>query len=287
MLTGATGFIGRRLLAQIDQHDVLILTRSPLMTPASSHRRQHSCDLRDIATWAPTVKAFKPGACIHLAWEGLPDYSPERCRSNASLAVQALATMLDSGASKVVVSGSCWEYGDASGQVAESTEPTQPGDFAAAKLTILNWLRQQCSASSTSYYWARIFFSYGLGQRANSLIPSARAAALAGRRLDVRHPNVVQDFVHVDDVAAALARLISDHVAAGVYNIGSGRPMRVSAVADLVAAHYGIPGSDSASDQDQGFWADTSKIVSATGWRSAISIKDGVRSMLHEMDGHA
>ena len=42
-------------------------------------------DLAGPRDWVAELQRFAPDCCIHLAWEGLPDYSPERCQHNLEL----------------------------------------------------------------------------------------------------------------------------------------------------------------------------------------------------------
>jgi len=280
-MTGASGFIGRHVLPLLSRHEVLCLSRDPGRLPAAPFARTLRGDLVRPDQWGQRLEDFKPQCCLHLAWEGLPDYSPVRCRANLDAGLRLLAALRRARVPRVVVAGSCWEYGAAAGPVAETRASADCGDFAAAKNALRSALE---NAADLEYRWARIFFVYGPGQRPGSLIPSCRAAFAAGRVPEIREPRVAQDFVHVDDVGEGLLALVERDIASGVYNIGTGRPTAVGEVANAVARYFGaaLPYPD--SRHDRGFWADDTKMAGATGWRARTNLESGIGRTLRAFD---
>lgn len=283
-MTGASGFIGRHVLPLLSQHEVLCLTRDPGGLPALPFARALRGDLDRPREWGQRLEDFKPQWCLHLAWEGLPDYSPARTRANLDAGLRLFETLLRARIRRVVVAGTCWEYGAAAGMVSETRAPADCGVFATAKNTLRSALGSAARATDLEYRWGRIFFVYGPGQRPDSLIPSCRAAFAAGRAPDIRQPRVAQDFIHVDDVAEGLVALVERDIASGVYNLGTGRPTSVGAVANAVARHFGVAPPYADSSHDLGFWADNAKTAGATGWRARTSLENGIDRTLHAFE---
>ena len=284
VLTGATGFLGSRLLPLLADHDVLCLSREPGAVLRQPRARAIRADLGRDREWAGEIAAFRPEWCLHLAWEGLPDYSLGRCRANLDASLRLLDVLAQAGLQRMVVAGSCWEYGRASGALREDQAPVDAGVFAAAKLALLAMVDSVARQAAFEYRWARIFFVYGPGQRPQSLLPHLRAAYAAGRTPDLREPAAVQDFVHVDDVAAALQMLVTAPGPSGVFNVGSGVPTSVAAVAAGAADYYGRPRTFEAGAAGSGCWADITKLRTVTGWRPRIVIADGLASTLAALD---
>jgi len=88
-ITGGTGFIGKPTVSNLKNkgHDLLVLSRK-------SHKSAKSLkfvkgDLND-ASWQSKVKRFKPDACIHLAWQDLPNYGAQASVRNLFLSVKNL-----------------------------------------------------------------------------------------------------------------------------------------------------------------------------------------------------
>jgi UDP-glucose 4-epimerase len=284
VLTGATGFLGSRVLPLLAEHEVLCLSRDPLRVPRQPGVRAIGADLGASGQWVSEIASFAPDWCVHLAWEGLPDYSLGRCRANLDAGIRLLDVVSHAGVRRMVVGGSCWEYGRVSGAIAEDAAPQDTGIFASTKRALLTVLDSVARESSFDYRWARIFFVYGPGQRRQSLLPHLHAAYIAGRPPDVREPAAVQDFVHVDDVAAALVALASADGPSGIYNVGSGEPTAVGEIANRTADHYGQARPFDGLAVGTGFWADTRKTEAATGWRARISIADGIAQTLSALD---
>ena len=83
-ITGGTGFIGRHVVEKLQSegHDLLILSHRPkIATSLFGTLKKVTLvkgGLSNINNWKNKVKLFKPKAAIHMAWEGIPDYSVER-----------------------------------------------------------------------------------------------------------------------------------------------------------------------------------------------------------------
>jgi nucleoside-diphosphate-sugar epimerase len=286
LVTGGSGFIGRRLLPLLAQHEVLCLTREPGRLPALPFVEPLAGDLgRPADDWTRKLEHFKPQWCLHLAWDALPDYSLGRSRANLDAGLRLLEMLLSAGVKRIVVAGSCWEYGAAAGAVSETHVGRDCGVFAAAKTALRTVLESAARDAGVEYRWARIFFVYGPGQRASSLIPTCQAAFAAGRVPDIRQPRAAQDFIHVDDVAAGLTALAESDAASGIYNIGSGRAASVAAVVNAVARACGAPLPYADVAHEAGFWAAPSKTATATGWRARIDLDDGIARTLRVRQG--
>ena len=285
LVTGGTGFLGCRVIPRLAQHDLLCISRHPERLPNIPSVNVVTSNLATDRDWITKVAKFQPEWCVHLAWDGLPDYSFERCRSNLDTSLRLLDVLVQSGLKRIVVAGTCWEYGRASGRVTEGQEPLDVDLFAATKTSLFNVISSVARSAGFEYQWARIFFVYGLGQRSTSLLPSLRHAYVSNVKPDIRTPATVQDFIHVDDVAAGLVSLVSSDAPSGVFNIGSGQPTSVSQVANITADYYNKPRPFTDVSNGSGFWASTEKIMSATDWRPGIGIGEGIVSTLKILDG--
>lgn len=283
LVTGASGFLGRRLLPQLAGHEVVSLV-PPAERPAASGGNVIVGDLETDGRWRQQVQRFAPQWCVHLAWAGLPDYSVARCRANVDASLRLIETLAHAGVKRVVVAGSCWEYGRAEGAVSEDRLPVDCGVFASAKHAVRTVLDSVARERGFEYRWPRIFFVYGPGQRSTSLIPHLHAAYRAGRQPELRDPSAVQDFVHVDDVVRGLVTLTENAMPSGVFNLGSGQPTSASQVANIVAAHFGQAPPFPAVEPGRGFWADPRRARDA-GWQTGISLADGVEATLAALDG--
>ena len=282
-ITGGTGFIGRYLLDALAGHEVLAVSRTPVVGLSSVS--WIGGDLSDLSFWFPRMRAFDPKVCVHLAWSGLQDYSYGNNLHNFQLGLSLFDALCQSNVSKIIVTGTCAEYGNLTGCVAENQRPSDTGHFAAFKEAQRAIGDAVLGSRGKSFIWARPFYVYGPGQRGSSLIPSIVMDLRDRKPLTIRTPDVVNDFIHVADVARGLATLIDSDVPSGVYNVGTGRPTPVRNVVDLIArvtnkAAYLPP----QTFPRHGFWADTEKMHTLTGWMPQISLEEGVRQTVARID---
>ncbi len=246
-ITGASGFIGRHVVAAL-------ATRPGVELTASSRNASHAANLpagvRHVAldltesTAIAYARLGAPDVVVHLAWEGLPNY---RARRHFEVELPAqyafLRALVDAGLPSLVVTGTCYEYGMASGPLAESFtgEPTNPYGFA--KLTLLRQLEFLQHDRRFTLTWARLFYLWGEGQAPTSLY-SLLATAVA--RGDTVFPmsggEQLRDYLPVAVLAEHLATLACRAANDGVVNVCSGEPVAIRALVErwLVANRWSI-----------------------------------------------
>lgn len=285
LITGATGFIGKYLVPLLNQHQLFLLGRKE----ASFSQKgvfYLRADLADIGSWGKQVNDFSPEACIHLAWEGLPDYSIESCQENFNISTRLFEFITHKGCKKIFSAGTCWEYGDLRGAVKEEDLSGKLNQFASFKTSLRLAGERLADQRKINFIWGRIFFVYGPGQRNTSLIPSCYRSLVNGQHQVLKNPGTVCDFIYVTDVAAAIKSLIETEGIGGIFNIGSGHATEVGYVCHCVAqtlkVKYDLPDSGDLTDKD-GFWADISLISGRTGWKPQMSIDRGVDETICEL----
>ena len=239
-------------------------------------------DLSNIDGWKRPLREFAPDVTLHLAWEGLPDYSADICGRNFKYAEELFAAVAQGGCRCIISAGSCWEYKRRQGVLAEAAEIEVGKTFPAAK----NDLRLAGEAISKEYgmkfYWPRIFYAYGPGQRKTSLIPYIISALGDGVVPEIRNLNNKHDFVYVNDVAKAIVMIIEKQPDKMIYNIGSGHSTSVREVVSIVSEimrcqHLYSQMNDIPLQQaGDDFWADISDIRNDLGWCPTYSLLDGV-----------
>lgn len=283
-VTGGTGFIGRyvvrRLLAGKDK--ILLLARNPLEAKnIFGEPRRLSVvkgDLSDVLGLRKALKKFKPEASLHLAWEGIPDYSLEMSLKNLNYSLNLFKILVEVGCEKIVSSGSCWEYGAKKGKLSEDSfaDPSghQHSPFAVAKVAAYLLGKEIAKEGNIDFVWARLFFVYGPGQKKTSLIPYLISCRKNGILPQLKNPKGGNDFIYADDVAVALIALLKKHRLgmSSLYNIGSGGLTSVQSIADLV---YGK--KIKKVKRGSGFYADISKIKKEIGWKPKVSIQEGIK----------
>ncbi|MBX9749591.1 MAG: GDP-mannose 4,6-dehydratase, partial [Roseococcus sp.] len=105
---------------------------------------------------------------------------------------------------------------------------------------------------------------------------------LAGRRPKTTLGTQSWDWLHVEDVARGILAVATHGTASGVFNLGSGRAVRVRDVVERIR-DLAAPGMELVfgeipfrPDQVMHMQADISRLGGATGWAPRIAIEEGL-----------
>jgi UDP-glucose 4-epimerase len=283
-ITGGSGFIGRNLIPILAEHEILCLTHSQKIESGNPNLTVITGDLTKPESYFDELKHFKPDCCVHLAWYGLPDYSIENNTKNLLAGISLIENLVEVGCKKIFAVGSCWEYGNAQGEVKESDVPIGPGIFASFKISLQIISESICKHADTHLLWGRVFFVYGPGQRQNSLIPSCYQSLKNGEDLKVNNPLARNDFVYILDVVYNIRMLLESEVNSGIYNIGFGKSSAVWEVVNNVAAELGLPHpyKDMPVTTD-GNWANMSKVIKHD-WMPKFSLESGISNTIKDLE---
>ena len=269
-VTGASGFIGRHVLAELEKHpvDVVAVVRNAAQLAKVSSRVQ--VVQVDLASPPPTAFAAmaQPDVLIHLAWGGLPNYrSLHHMENELPNQYRFLANLIREGLPAVVVTGTCFEYGMQFGPLSETLEARPNNPYGYAKDALRRQLEFLRSVHPLALTWARLFYMYGEGQAENSLLSQLKRAVERGETcFAMSGGEQLRDFLPVDDVASSLVALALRQADIGVVNVCSGKPVSVRTLVegwlqengwniDLDLGRYDYP-----EYEPMAFWGDRSKL---------------------------
>jgi nucleoside-diphosphate-sugar epimerase len=290
LLTGATGFIGShvaRLLVRegVEVH-ALVRTGSDLRRVADlvADLRLARADLLDAAEVERHVIRIAPEVCIHAAWHAQPGSYLQADENTALVAASAaLATQLGrAGCRRFVGLGTCLEYDVSTGTLAESTLTRPASLYAASKLATFLLMEQVGALTGMEVAWARLFYQYGPSEDHRRLVPATIRALQSGEEAPVTKGEQVRDFLHVEDVAAAIWSIARSGVV-GAVNVGSGEAITVRGLVEIIGAIVGRPellafGAIPDRRGDPPYvCADNRRLVKECGWRRSRNHEDGLR----------
>lgn len=271
-ITGATGFIGRHVLAELARHSVeVIAVVMPLLSAPSesSYTKIVRLDLRNVPDNCFDVIG-RPDVLLHLAWSGLPNYrSLHHFEEELPSQYRFLSGLVRSGLTSLVVAGTCFEYGMQSGPLNEDMEAHPSNPYGFAKDSLRRQLEYLKAVHPFALTWARLFYLYGEGQAENSLFPQLKKAVERGDTVfNMSGGDQLRDYQPVSEVARYLVELAMLKKDIGIINICSGKPTSVRKqveswieengwAIDLNFSHYPYP-----DYEPMAFWGDRRKLES-------------------------
>jgi dTDP-6-deoxy-L-talose 4-dehydrogenase (NAD+) len=273
-VTGASGFIGRHVLAALSKvaADVVAHARTPLLEHEAAVQRWVTFDLA-----APPDDAFerlgRPDIVIHLAWGGLPNYlAPRHVDSELPAQLGFLRGLVNSGLKRLVVSGTCFEYGMQSGKLREDTAPLSPTSYGTAKDALRRELETLQGQSPFDLRWLRLFYLYGEGQAPTSLYSLFRAAVGRGdAAFDMSPGDQQRDFMRAEDAGEAIAAVALASRAPAIVNVCSGKATSVRSLVERwrtemgssIALKFGVLGYP--AYEPFAFWGDDGRLAALLG----------------------
>lgn len=291
VITGAGGFIGRRLVERCvaADHEVTAVVSRRRPRPAVSHPEVRVV-CADLAEFGSLAKAI-PAADIvhHLAWSGVePEARNDAARQLPNLdhsldLVEAAAAM---GAETIVCAGSMSEYARAGGPVTGYEDPSPIDLYSATKVAARQLMGVRCEQLGVGLVWGLLTSVYGPGRTDSNLISYAIGALLAGERPSFTGLAQVWDYVYIDDVVEALFLLGERGVAGRRYPIGSGaaRPLAtyVTSIRDAIdpTLPIGIGERPYKSSSPEVSIPEIGSLVRDTGYSPTVSFDVGIQSTI-------
>jgi len=240
-VTGATGFVGRhavRALWENGLHVVAVCRSRENLFQPDSKLEIVTLDIGNIDN--PHDQMGNPDVLLHLAWEGLPRYHSEHhLTQELPKQIAFLEACVRGGLKRLVVTGTCLEYGMQSGCLDENLIGVPTTAYGKAKDLLRSHLQSSPHMPDLKLTWLRLFYLYGPGQASTSLYSQLHRAIANGDKSFPMSPGDQQrDFLPIETATTQLASLILKTPAAGVVNLCSGAPMTVAEFANSLLRNW-------------------------------------------------
>ena len=299
VVTGGAGFIGSHVVDRLlaDGHEVRVLDNFSTGRPENlahlARDSRLSLERVNIAS-EPRLESLLAGAdwVFHLA--ALADIVPsmerplDYHRANVDGTVAMLEAARQVGVARFLYAASSSCYGIPDLYPTPETAPTRPQyPYALSKL-----LGEQCVLHWSQVYRLpavslRLFNVYGPRSRTSGTYGAVFGVFLA-QKLNRQPYTVVgdgtqsRDFTFVSDVADAFVTAAQSTVSGKVFNVGTGTPVAVNRLVELLeGAVVHVPRRPGEPDRTH---ADIGAIQRELGWRAKVSIEEGVRILLENIE---
>jgi GDP-4-dehydro-6-deoxy-D-mannose reductase len=279
LVTGAQGFVGRHLLAQL-----------------GDGARPVDIDVTDAQAVARAFAEEMPAAAVHLAaassvgasWK----HAGETWRVNTVGTVNVLeAARSEARECRVLVASTGEVYGRAGRVPTPEDEPLEPRSPYAASKVAAEVACEQARRAGLDVVVARAFQHEGPGRDERFAVGSwtaqiARAEVAGGGAVRVGDLSAKRDIVDVRDVCRAYELLLDPSVAAGTFNVASGRAVEMREVLELLVDLARAPieiAPDPARSRPADLpvvCGDASRLREATGWEPMIPLEQTLADTL-------
>lgn len=284
-ITGASGFIGRRVTHSLTARgfDVRCASRRPPLGSTSS--RWYQLDLADHASVRRLLEEIRPSHLLHLAWETGRNYysTPDNVRWLID-SLNLIDAFIRIGGRRFVGAGTSAEYDlSVAEDLKETTTPLRPnGIYAACKKALWDVVSRHAAQAGVGHAWGRIFFCYGPEEDPQRPVATLVRALLRDETVPFQEGQGIRDYVYVDDVAEGFIALTASDFN-GVVNLGSGEGVSLREFAQRIATEVGRPEAldfgalPTPSYEPRRVVADVTRARIELGWSAHRALGDGIR----------
>ena len=290
VVTGATGHLGRAVVAALAGHEVVAVSRSG---EALGEVRGLACDLT--AETAVAVLADELGpevALVHLAaWHPPATAATSSADRRQLLETNVLGTMRlldaarEAGGVRCVVYASTFEvYGDPRDAVIDERSRTYPTtDYGATKLAAEHHLAAFAyEEGGVRTVALRMPAIYGPGETTSRALPNFLAKVAARERPVIYGDGADErDQLHVRDAAAAIVCALER--GEGVYCVADGERHSIDAIARTAMKVAGMDGEPKRAERQKprrDFHMDIAKARAELGFRPEVTLEEGMAEQL-------
>ncbi|MBP1464306.1 GDP-mannose 4,6-dehydratase [Candidatus Chloroploca sp. M-50] len=251
-VTGGAGFIGSHLVKLLVQQGHTVHVFDDLSSgrrerisgygEAVQFTRGDVCDAEAVAAAMHRADLVFHLAAMVSVVESV-EHPPQAYATNVLGTVHVLEAARRHGVQRVVQASTCAVYGNTEQLPVSEQTPVQPlSPYASTKLAAEQAGQLYHHLYGLATVALRFFNVYGPGQDPASpyaaVVPRFVAALRAGEQPRIFGDGLQsRDFVFVGDIVQALwTAARSDHVAGGVFNVGTGRQASVGELAALIGA---------------------------------------------------
>lgn len=297
LVIGGSGLIGRSLCERLTGMSVGVAAtaRKVCDVPARKGLRWKACDLATFEGWDDLLEEVD--TIYHLAWSTIPSSAAHDPAGDIADNVVGTVRLLEAarrfpGLRIVFASSGGSIYGPPESLPIGEHHPTRPvSAYGISKLMVEHYLEKYRALYGVDSIALRISNCYGAAQRANKGLGALTLFARAGLREEpitlYGNGEVVRDFIHVDDVVAALIAAAARRNVVGPVNIGAGTGHSLNAVVRKLEAALDrtivVHRAAARSFDVAASVLDICRAREKIGWTPTIDLDLGIEMLLAEL----
>ena len=297
LVTGATGFVGSRLLerlAEMGGHDLYSMQRyvTGRYVLGADHRvKVVFCDLRDHFAVKCAIREVQPEVVFHLAAISPVSYSYDHPNEVLETNLTGTVNLAEACLREVphfkhfLFASTSETFGNGPVPKREDTPQAPNSPYSVSKHAAEKYVLYMWDAYKFPMTVLRPFNTYGRRDNTHFLVERMLVQMLRGDTVKLGDPTPERDLLYIDDhIEAYVSCFAKPQASIGqTFNFCTGEKLTVQALADKMRAITGFRGQivwDTIPKRPldiQVLYGDSAKAKSVLGWKAKVSLDEGVR----------
>jgi UDP-glucose 4-epimerase len=187
---------------------------------------------------------------------------------------------------KFIQVGSSMEYGLAKSPQKENAKCSPQSAYGKAKLLSTQFLLNLCKKKNFPATIIRLYQVYGPYQDLNRLIPIIINSCKDNKVFPCSHGRQYRDFLYVNDLIDAIFLILKNSQVKGqIFNIGSGKPLKIKNVIKKIVRYYksGKPQFNKIKlrkEEQIKIYPSLSKIKKVLKWKAKMNFSQGIKKTI-------
>jgi nucleoside-diphosphate-sugar epimerase len=297
LVTGATGFVGSRLLerlAEMGGHDLYSMQRyvtGRYVLGADHGVKVVFCDLRDQFAVKCAIRDVQPEVVFHLAAISPVSYSYDHPNEVLDTNLTGTVNLAEACLREVphfkhfLFASTSETFGNGPVPKREDTPQAPNSPYSVAKHAAEKYVLYMSDAYKFPMTVLRPFNTYGRRDNTHFLVERMLVQMLQGNTVKLGDPTPERDLLYIDDhVDSYLTCFAKPQASIGqTFNFCTGEKLTVQALADKMRAIAGFRGQilwetiPKRPLDIQVLYGDSAKAKSVLGWDAKVSLEEGLR----------
>jgi dTDP-6-deoxy-L-talose 4-dehydrogenase (NAD+) len=284
LLTGSSGFVGSRIYNKIKNKNIVkSINRKTFFENTIFLNIENILKHNNLKK----IISFNPDILIYSSWYGIPNLNKKNSHLNYKKSLLFIKLLIQKcNLKKIIVLGSCLEYNFSKKNLKKKPLIIKKKNMhvlglykTKLYLDIKNFLNN--FDKNINLIWLRLFYLYGYGQNEKSLIPYL----VKNSKATPKKINMVLDYIHVDDVANLIPKIIKSKNISGIFNVANGKGLSILAIYKLIVKNLKRAiniDSNTKFKNHMYMVADISKTIKKFNWKPKINFNKGLKKMIKQ-----
>lgn len=290
LVTGATGLIGKEIIAPLKQANFDIYAITIDDTNPDNETHWIKGNLFDESFIKSTIEKIKPQYLLNMAWCTTGNYlSSDVNYKFLNAGVNLLKYFKDNGGKRVVFAGTCFEYKFKNTPLKENDElDSNKTIYTFCKNKLHEIAKYFCEINNISFSYGRIFYVYGKKEDKTRLTGMIIDKLSNNEQVIIKSGNLYKDYIYTKDIAGAFVKLLDTNID-GVVNICTGKAVSIKEFvlefAKYLKKENLIVFKDEISNQPPIITGNNSRLLNEVGYKIKYDLKTAIYEIIKDKLG--